>query len=331
MWKPLGFVILALYWFNPLCWVAYILLCKDIELACDEKVTRDKDKEWKATYCQALLACNTQRRIIAACPVAFGEVSVKDRVKSVLNYKKPAFWIIAIAVVVSVIIAVCFMTNPKTLSGKNENNEITTEDSDGINDTKEVEYTEASEDGAQVFNTQDETANSVDNLQIGTITSSKIKSEVTLGVLRWDMFLHFSGKIFQCDEYVEPKHGFASDEWCALGGIGVCDDAQLAEREVFENGKLTGYYDTDNHMTNEKIEEFSFGNYTGCLYMYELDLFSAAQEYEAMEKGEIVEGDPRTIKHWVAFYTEGEGETLYMQFYNCDYFTKEEALENVMS
>lgn len=331
LWKPLGFVILALYWFNPLCWVAYILLCKDIELACDEKVTRDKDKEWKATYCQALLACNTQRRIIAACPVAFGEVSVKDRVKSVLNYKKPAFWIIAIAVVVSVIIAVCFMTNPKTLSGKNENNEITTEDCTKINDTKEVEYTEASEDGAQVFNTQDETANSVDNLQIGTITSSKIKSEVTLGVLRWDMFLHFSGKIFQCDEYVEPKHGFASDEWCALGGIGVCDDAQLAEREVFENGKLTGYYDTDNHMSNEKIEEFSFGNYTGCLYMYELDLFSAAEEYEAMEKGEIVEGDPRTIKHWVAFYTEGEGETLYMQFYNCDYFTKEEALENVMS
>lgn len=100
LWKPLGFVILAVYWFNPLCWVAYILLCKDIELACDEKVTRDKDKEWKATYCQALLACNTQRRIIAACPVAFGEVSVKDRVKSVLNYKKPAFWINSITAII---------------------------------------------------------------------------------------------------------------------------------------------------------------------------------------------------------------------------------------
>ena len=100
VWKPLGFVILAVYWFNPLCWVAYVLLCKDIELACDEKVTRDKDKEWKATYCQALLACNTQRRIIAACPVAFGEVSVKDRVKSVLNYKKPAFWINSITAII---------------------------------------------------------------------------------------------------------------------------------------------------------------------------------------------------------------------------------------
>ena len=340
VWKPLGFVILAVYWFNPLCWVAYVFLCKDIELACDEKVTRDKDKEWKAAYCQALLDCNTQRRIIAACPIAFGEVSVKDRVKSVLNYRKPAFWIVAAAIVVSVIVVVCFMTNPKSLSDKNEDHEITTENSNSIDDIKEVEDTAASvdvntmpdmdaEERVQIFGKQDNTANLAENLQIGTITSSRIKSDVTLGVLRWDMFLHFSGKTFQCDEYVEPKHGFASDEWCSLGGIGVCDDAELAEREVFENGVLKEYHDVDNHMTNEKIEEFSFGNYTGCLYTYELDLFTAAEEYEAMEKGEIEESDPRTMKHWVAFYTKGEGEPLYMQFFNCDYFTKEEVLVNV--
>ena len=340
VWKPLGFVILAVYWFHPLCWVAYVLLCKDIELACDEKVTRDKDKEWKAAYCQALLDCNTQRRIIAACPIAFGEVSVKDRVKSVLNYKKPAFWIVAAAIVVSVIVVVCFMTNPKSLSDKNEDHEITTENSNSIDDIKEVEDTAASvdvntmpdmdaEERVQIFGKQDNTANLAEILQIGTITSSRIKSDVTLGVLRWDMFLNFSGKTFQCDEYVEPKHGFASDEWCSLGGIGVCDDAELAEREVFENGVLKEYHDVDNHMTNEKIEEFSFGNYTGCLYTYELDLFTAAEEYEAMEKGKIEESDPRTMKHWVAFYTKGEGEPLYMQFFNCDYFTKEEVLVNV--
>lgn len=339
VWKPLGFVILAVYWFHPLCWVAYVLLCKDIELACDEKVTRDKDKEWKAAYCQALLDCNTQRRIIAACPIAFGEVSVKDRVKSVLNYKKPAFWIVAAAMVVSVIVVVCFMTNPKSLSDKNEDHEITTGNSNSGKDTREIEYVAASVDAntmpdmdakerVQIFGKQDNTANLAENLQIGTITS-RIKSDVTLGVLRWDMFLHFSGKTFQCDEYVEPKHGFASDEWCSLGGIGVCDDAELAEREVFENGVLKEYHDVDNHMTNEKIEEFSFGNYTGCLYTYELDLFTAAEEYEAMEKGEIEESDPRTMKHWVAFYTKGEGEPLYMQFFNCDYFTKEEVLVNV--
>lgn len=112
LWKPIGFLILSVYWFQPLCWIAYIFLCKDIELACDEKVTKDKDKNWKATYCQALLDCNAKRRIITACPVAFGEVSVKQRIKFVLNYKKPAFWIVVMALMVSVMAAVCFMTSP---------------------------------------------------------------------------------------------------------------------------------------------------------------------------------------------------------------------------
>lgn len=111
-WKPFGFLILSIYWFNPLCWIAYILLCRDIELACDEKVTKDKDNNWRATYCQALLDCNSKRRIIAACPVAFGEVGVKNRVKTVLSYKKPAFWIVVTAIIISAIVAVCFMTSP---------------------------------------------------------------------------------------------------------------------------------------------------------------------------------------------------------------------------
>ena len=112
-WKPLGYLLLTVYWFNPLCWLAYILLCRDIELACDEKVIRDYDKLGKAAYSQALLDCSFPRKTIAACPVAFGEIGVKARVKSVLNYKKPAFWIIAAAVVVCIVVAVCFLTNPK--------------------------------------------------------------------------------------------------------------------------------------------------------------------------------------------------------------------------
>lgn len=111
-WKPLGFVLLAVYWFNPLCWVAYILLCRDIEAACDEKVIRDKDREYMAAYSQALLDCSANRRIIAACPLAFGEMGVKERVKGVLNYKKPAFWVIVVALIVCIVVAVCFMTNP---------------------------------------------------------------------------------------------------------------------------------------------------------------------------------------------------------------------------
>lgn len=111
-WKPLGFLILTLHWFNPMVWLGYILLCRDIELACDEKVVKDLNNEQRADYSEALLACSVNRRMIAACPLAFGEVGVKDRIKSVLNYKKPAFWIIVVAIVVSITVAVCFLTNP---------------------------------------------------------------------------------------------------------------------------------------------------------------------------------------------------------------------------
>ena len=112
-WKPLGFLLLTIYWFNPLMWLAYVLLCRDIELACDEKVIKKLGNEQRADYTQALVACSVNRRMIAACPLAFGEVGVKERVKSVMNYKKPAFWVIIIAVIVCVGVAVCFLTNPK--------------------------------------------------------------------------------------------------------------------------------------------------------------------------------------------------------------------------
>ena len=112
-WKPLGFLLLTIHWFNPLMWLAYVLLCRDIELACDEKVIKRLSNEQRADYTQALVACSVNRRMIAACPLAFGEVGVKERVKSVMNYKKPAFWVIILAVIACVIVAVCFLTNPK--------------------------------------------------------------------------------------------------------------------------------------------------------------------------------------------------------------------------
>ena len=111
-WKPLGFVLLSLHWFNPLMWGAYILLCRDIEFACDEKVIKTLGEEGKKSYSEALLNCSVPRKMITACPVAFGETGVKSRIKSVLNYKKPAFWVIIAAVIASIVLAVCFLTNP---------------------------------------------------------------------------------------------------------------------------------------------------------------------------------------------------------------------------
>ncbi|MBQ9079549.1 MAG: hypothetical protein IJY27_00580 [Clostridia bacterium] len=112
VWKPLGFVILTLHWFNPLMWVAYILLSRDIELACDEKVIKKLGSNIKKPYSEALINCSVPRKMISACPLAFGEVGVKRRIKTVLNYKRPAFWIVAVTVVALIVTAVCFLTDP---------------------------------------------------------------------------------------------------------------------------------------------------------------------------------------------------------------------------
>ena len=116
-WKVLGYLVLALHWFNPLVWVAYLLFCRDIELACDEKVVRGLDGAARADYSQALLSCAAPKRAVAACPLAFGEGNIKTRVKSALHYKKPAFWVAAAAVLAVVIVAVCFLTNPRSERG----------------------------------------------------------------------------------------------------------------------------------------------------------------------------------------------------------------------
>lgn len=116
-WKPIGFLLLSIHWFNPVLWVAYVLLCRDIEAACDEKVIREMERDDRRAYSTALLNCSIHRRRIAACPLAFGEVGVKERVKRVMNYKRPAFWMVFAAVAATVAVAVCFLTDPPKKEG----------------------------------------------------------------------------------------------------------------------------------------------------------------------------------------------------------------------
>ncbi|MCM1544090.1 MAG: M56 family metallopeptidase [Ruminococcus sp.] len=120
IYKPLAFAILSVYWFNPVLWVAYALLCRDIELACDERVIKEMGAEIKKPYSQALINCSVSHKVISACPLAFGEVSVKSRIKSVLNYKQPAFWVVVVAVVVCIAASVCLLTNPIDKSGDDQ-------------------------------------------------------------------------------------------------------------------------------------------------------------------------------------------------------------------
>ncbi len=112
VWKPLAFLLLAVNWFNPVLWAAYVLLGRDMERACDEMVLKNATPAQRAAYSRALVACAAQPKMAAVCPLAFGEVAVKERVKNVLNYKKPALWAVILLVVAAVIIGACLLTRP---------------------------------------------------------------------------------------------------------------------------------------------------------------------------------------------------------------------------
>ncbi len=135
LWKPLGFFLLAVHWFNPFVWMAYVLMCKDIEYACDERVIRDMDNVQKKMYTESLLLCSSPRHYITVCPVAFGETSIKERIKNVVTYKKPALWIVGLGIVACVVVAICFMTSPpenetdQNGTELNENNTIVGDES----------------------------------------------------------------------------------------------------------------------------------------------------------------------------------------------------------
>lgn len=117
-WKPLGYLLLCVHWFNPVIWLAYILFCRDIELSCDEKVIRNMNTKGKASYSQALLHCSLPRRRVLACPLAFGEVGIKERIKNVRSHRKPGFWIVLAVFAVCIAVAVCFLTNPEAANGQ---------------------------------------------------------------------------------------------------------------------------------------------------------------------------------------------------------------------
>lgn len=123
VWKPLGFVLLTIYWFQPFCWLAYFMLCRDIELACDERVIRDMDPEEKKTYSKVLLSFSAPGKLVSACPLSFGEAPVKKRIRAILNYKKPAFWVLTVSLLALCGVAIFFLTSPGEKVGSEPEND----------------------------------------------------------------------------------------------------------------------------------------------------------------------------------------------------------------
>lgn len=148
-WKKLlGFLLLTLHWFNPVLWAAYFLFCRDLEMACDERVIKEYSPRQRADYAEALLACSAPRQGIPACPPAFGEISVKQRIRAALNYRKPAFWSVILTVLLCVAAAVCFLTSPTSGEGEKESDDRKI---DGVTDVSSVD----SDGETQIFENDD--------------------------------------------------------------------------------------------------------------------------------------------------------------------------------
>lgn len=113
-WKLIGFVVLTIHWFNPLVWISYVLFCRDVETACDERVIKNMSSDYRKAYSTALLYYSVPHKNMLVYPLAFGDIGVKDRVKSVLNYKEPAFWVVVVGIITCIVVAIFFLTNPKS-------------------------------------------------------------------------------------------------------------------------------------------------------------------------------------------------------------------------
>ncbi len=180
LWKPLGFLVLAFYWFNPVMWVAYIFLCKDIEFACDERAIKNFDSNCRKEYSNALINCSSQRRLISACPLAFGETGVKNRIKTVLNYKKPAFWIVIVSVVVCIAVAVAFLTSPLNKAKEKSPDNKTASNTESTTETTSVpgvidDTTASQEEQTKVDVTSEKTT--VSNSDVVQTTTSESEEE----------------------------------------------------------------------------------------------------------------------------------------------------------
>ena len=165
-WKPFGYLLLSIYWFHPLVWAAYLLFCRDLELACDEKVIKGMDLEGKKAYAHALVSLSMHRRLVSACPLAFGESHVKGRVDKVLHYKKPATWMVAAAMAVCMGAVLCFLTNPVTdnIIASFKSDPRTETETKGIG-RKETERKATKDMDDQTLGERDETENKKDGGQ----------------------------------------------------------------------------------------------------------------------------------------------------------------------
>ncbi|MBP5331082.1 MAG: M56 family metallopeptidase [Lachnospiraceae bacterium] len=296
-WKPLGFILLAVYWFNPLIWAAYILLCRDIESACDEKVVSEMGTDERRSYSNALLnaSLGIKRRRIAACPLAFGETGVKNRIKNVMNYKKPVFWIIAAAIVGCIVLAVCFLTDPAqkksaasdgkgqeqaeinggeaALGSADGNGQAGLNGSETATDPANGSGSHKNGDGAEALTSDGLTGGQGGITKSESILSDNIYNAIQEDWDRWDEKDEFSkmissslpgagSKYFEtwqeAVDYlgVEPWNPLEDADWLKIMNYTGADIKDMFDPEMLPHCSLTWYGTRDNKLT---YAEFTTG------------------------------------------------------------------------
>lgn len=200
LWKPLGYALLCLHWFNPLCWVAYLLLCRDIEQACDEAVVKDMAPQEKKAYSAALLECSLPRSAISVCPLAFGEVGVKQRIRGILNYRKPKLWALAVSGALCVTLAACFLTDPV----KGESGAAAPEPTEALGEAVPLEIDGVESDSIMSF-PQGATIYAFatrESFEVGQIAPGEIRTITQRNIVGDEIWGHIRGKDDQSDGWV---------------------------------------------------------------------------------------------------------------------------------
>lgn len=332
--KPLGFVLLAVYWFNPLVWLAYVLFCRDLELACDERVIADYDEAGRKAYSAALLACAVHRRDALFCPAAFGEIGVKERIKRVLSFKKPAVWISAASAAAVAIAAVCLLTNPVSAAAETDYDTAELESAAAAAEAALTQLDDGADMGEVIASANRELSQWYrlgiinhalqfpDDGQIG-VSYNEGGTQNSDDTRVWKPGYVVHGAVdgeYYVNLYLEKESGkiyFASIEKTAAEG-----DEPLADREPMEgvsgDGETTLYYYYDNFsdimaedMTVEELckllnDYWGFDGYTLCGTKYDdYGYDSEPPEADALVKDFIDEP-------WITVSFRGDKEGAYM-------------------
>ena len=292
-WKPLGYVILAVHWFNPLVWAAYVLLCRDIEIACDEKVISGADAEYKKSYAKTLLECSARGRFVTACPLAFGEVSVKERILTVLNYRRPAFWVVVVSVIACIVVGICFLTNPVVgeAEGEPSTQENVTEpesDEGGTDDITESTSVQESEGTEEIGSTQE-----MDDAKQETDSSSQSQA-----------IIHDGWRI-TADEHSEYRYIYAAEQ-LRMRNMDTGEWYELTAFDLSYN-----YYDYDElkegdialwniTLADAVFEEYTEGDVGVSIYRYEERL--------------PVESDAKPGEGYLVIYGASDSDTVWYTF-----------------